>query len=246
MGKIKKFLYQIKSWSQMLYKYPALNLERVDYDAYWQDKRGKAIGGLSDWQEIRASIILDIIRKRDKMPASFVDIGCGDGSILKFIKDKITVSKLYGVDVSQFALQKAKEFGVEPIQTDITLPETVKVLPSCDYILMLEILEHIPESEIFLKGMYNHAQKGVFFSFPNTGFIVHRLRLLFGKFPLQWRLHPGEHLRYWTNSDLKWWLKSQGYDNATIHYYKGVGGLNKLWPSLFAAAFVVDLPKKIL
>jgi len=72
---------------------------------------------------------------------------------------------------------------------------------------------------------------------------VYRLRLLFGKFPAQWRVHPGEHVRFWTARDLRWWLLAQGIENYKIFYYEGIPLLNKIVPSLFAAGFVVYIQK---
>jgi len=76
------------------------------------------------------------------------------------------------------------------------------------------------------------------------GFIIPRLRLVFGRFPLQWAKHPGEHLRFWTQKDLVWWLKAQGYKQYTIHYYVGVPYLRQLWPNMFAAGFFVEIRKQ--
>ena len=233
-------LYQIKEWFRQMFAYPPLNLEEVDYDKYWKDKRGKNIGAISDWQELRA----DFIALKVVEPSHFVDIGCGDGSILNFLKEKGLVSKGVGVDMSEFALDKVRDFGFETLNKDIRDRKFVDEMPEADFILMLEILEHIEHSEAMLKGAYNMAKKGVFFSFPNTGFFVHRFRLFFGRFPLQWRLSPGEHLRFWTKRDLVWWLKELGFDNYEIFYYKGMPVLNKIWPSMFAAGFVIFLVKK--
>jgi len=67
---------------------------------------------------------------------------------------------------------------------------------------------------------------------------------LFGSFPIQWRVHPGEHIRFWTYRDLKWWLKELDlYDRSEIYVYEGIPFLNKIWKSLFGAAFVVEIKK---
>jgi len=108
--------------------------------------------------------------------------------------------------------------------------------------MILEVLEHMPNPEKFLKLIIKKAKRGVFFSFPNTGYISYRLRLLFGAFPMQWRIHPGEHLRFWTYRDLKWWLKElELYDKSEIYVYEGIPVLNRLWKGLFGAGFVVEI-----
>jgi 2-polyprenyl-3-methyl-5-hydroxy-6-metoxy-1,4-benzoquinol methylase len=109
---------------------------------------------------------------------------------------------------------------------------------------MLEVLEHIPNPEKFIKTISKKAKKGVFFSVPNTGYISYRLRLLFGAFPMQWNIHPGEHLRFWTYRDLKWWLNELDLaDRSEIYVYQGIPLLNKIYKGLFGAGFVVKIFK---
>jgi 2-polyprenyl-3-methyl-5-hydroxy-6-metoxy-1,4-benzoquinol methylase len=239
--KIKESLYILKTWKYLMFDYPTINLGPIDYDSYWKEKRGDAMGELSDWQIERAKFTNFQISPRKNL--TIVDVGCGDGSILNFLNKQLSFSKMYGVDVSKFALTRAKEFGIYTIETDITKKEMLSSIPRADYILMFEILEHVSHSEEFLLEMYKNSNEGVFFSFPNTGFFVHRFRLFFGKFPLQWKLFPGEHLRFWTKADLLWWLNSLGFKNYKVHYYKGIPFLNKIWPSMCAAGFIVYLPK---
>jgi hypothetical protein len=98
--------------------------------------------------------------------------------------------------------------------------------------------------EQFLKIIERKTKKSIFFSIPNTGFIAYRLRLLLGSFPVQWRIHPGEHIRFWTYRDLKWWLKELGYlQRAEIVVYEGIPGFNKIWPSLFGMGLLVKIKK---
>jgi len=117
-------------------------------------------------------------------------------------------------------------------------------LLSIDYILMLEVLEHVQNPEDFVHKALSAANDSIFISFPNTGYIKHRLRLLFGRFPVQWRVHPGEHLRFWTLRDLEWWLgQLKLKDKSTIHSYEGVPILNKIYSGMFSAAFIVEIKK---
>lgn len=240
---MKNLLFRLKDIYKKIFSYPTNNIGALDmgYDAYWKDKRGESIGALSRWQKQRADIILREIGTR--RPFSIMDIGGADGSILKYIKENTSTTRVIDVDVSEFALIKAKEFGIETVQSDINNLKGLQHLPEVDYVLALEVLEHIQDSEGFLNLMLGKAHEGVFFSFPNTGFYTYRLRLLFGKFPLQWRVHPGEHVRFWTTRDLKWWLSAQGIENYAIFYYEGVPILNRIIPSLFAAGFVVYIKK---
>lgn len=241
---LKDFLYSLKVFYRDIFFYPKDKIvveESLDYDKYWEEKRGDDIRMLSDWQKIRADIVLSVLNKQ--APISIGDIGCGEGSILKYLMDKLRVSKAVGYDSSDFALDKARKIGMDVIKLDVNREEEFIKIEPADYFLLLEILEHIPHAERLLEAAYDKSKKGVFFSFPNSGFLTYRLRLLFGKFPKQWINFPNEHLRFWTDKDLKWWLKALDYKSYNIFYYKGIPVLNKIWPSLFAAGFVVYLAK---
>jgi 2-polyprenyl-3-methyl-5-hydroxy-6-metoxy-1,4-benzoquinol methylase len=235
-------MYQIKEWLKQMFVYPHLRLERENYDEYWRAKRGYDMGALSDWQIERANFVVKTLEGASV--SSICDIAAGEGGILSYVGKKVGATKLIGTDISDVALERIKNFGIEAIKLDIGKVEELSRIPEADYELLFEILEHVPHSELLLKSAYEKARKGVFFSFPNTGFFVHRMRLFFGRFPLQWKLFPGEHVRYWTKRDLHWWLKSLGYANYKVHYYKGVPILNQICPSWFAAAFVIFIPKQ--
>lgn len=237
-------LYKIKEIYQRLFLYPQTQIdisESLDYDAYWRDKRGSSLGALSGWQRMRADIILQHIK--NDVDCSVSDIGCGDGSILYYLSKYVNIKKKIGYDKSRFALNKAIENGIDGVLFDLNNQQDWQKLANTDYFLALEVLEHISEAEKVLALLYEKAKKGVFLSFPNSGYITFRLRLLFGKFPMQWRVFPNEHLRFWTDADLKWWLQALGYKDYKIYYYKGVPLLNKILPSIFAATFVVLVKK---
>jgi len=213
----------------------------LNYDIYWKNKRGDKVGVLSDWQKARADIIINTLDR--KTPISLGDIGCGEGSIIKYLQMNLNVTKSVGYDRSDFVLKKARANGMDIIKLDINNEKELELVQRADYILMLEVAEHVPHTEKLLDFAYQKADKGVFISFPNSGYFTYRLRLLFGKFPKQWMVFPNEHLRFWTGADLKWWLKALGYKEYKVYYYKGIPFLNKLWPALFAAAWVVYLEK---
>jgi methionine biosynthesis protein MetW len=223
---------------QILY-YPKLSLEEVDYDKYWINKRGSNMGFATDWQIDRGDWIVNRIEEG----STVLDVGCGDGGVLLYMKSKKEFNAV-GVDISDICLNFLDSKGVEVVKFDINDFNSIENLPEVDYVMMLEVLEHMPNPEKFLNIISKKAKKAVYFSFPNSGYVSYRLRLLFGAFPMQWTLHPGEHLRFWTYRDLKWWLEELNLLNKSeIHIYKGVPILNKMWKGLFGAGFVVEVKK---
>lgn len=234
----------LKHWFRAIFLYPKhqIGVGNDHYEAYWEE-RGKTGLNLSPWQKERSDIACTYIDEQKDATFTVTDIGCGDGAVLAYLRNHYSNLKGIGIDFSDAVLRFAKEAGFETRAIDFSNPEALDI-PETDYVILFETIEHIANSELLVSKAYASARKAVFISIPNTGFFTYRLRLLFGKFPAQWVDQPNEHLRFWTVTDMKWWLKALGLQkNATIKTYKGVPFLKHLWPSLFAAGVVVILKK---
>lgn len=239
---MREFLYSIKKFFQSLSHYPVRSLDGkgIDYDSYWVEKRGDAIGTLTRWQRQRAELVLKHVTSVETL----VDIGCGDGSTSAYLKKKLSLSRVVGVDVSSTALVKARANGIETILVGRDVSESMAVVPGADYYILFEFLEQVTNPEEWLALAVKQSKHGVFFSVPNSGYVRHRLRLLFGKFPLQWGIHPSEHVRFWTVADMQWWLTALGYAHFKITVYEGVPILNRIFPALFGQGLFVFVSKK--
>lgn len=208
-----------------------------DYNKYWKSKRGSKMSHITDFQRARAEVVVRLIPEK---PSIILDLGSGDGGLLSYIRG---VTRHSFVASDQFELPREAladlGFSVKHIDTSKALGAQLQD-KYFDVILALELFEHIPDPERLIHDISQHCSSCVL-SVPNTGYFAHRLRLLFGKFPLQWRLHPGEHLRFWTYSDLEWWVRELGYQNYSIHTYEGVPLLNKIMPSVFSQGLVLQV-----
>jgi len=232
------FLFTAKESLKMIFRRPPNIVRSFDYDQYWKDKRKSGLGSLNSFQLARA----DWVKGRLLPGSSLLDVGSGDGGVLMHITKSVKLGRTIAADVSEYALTHLKSQGFDTVTFNINDPQAITQIPAVDYITLLEVLEHLPDPETLLAQLEKKASKSIFFSFPNTGYFAYRLRLLFGRFPVQWRLQPGEHLRFWTYRDLKWWLDQLGYaQRATIYTYEGLPFLNRLCPSWFAMGFVVEL-----
>lgn len=240
MNRIKNFLYLTRGWVRNLYMYPEFRPHDHSYDDYWKVRNLKSETQLNSFQLKRAEIVISNIEEQCEL----VDVGAGDGGILLHIHKHKPLKSFVGTDISTSAINLAQEKGVKMIKVDLMQSNDLTLLPQADYYLMFEILEHLKNSEDILMAAMNSSRKGVFFSVPNTGFFTHRLRLLLGKFPLQWRHDPAEHLRFWTVRDMKWWLDSLNIKNYKLHLYEGVPVLRQIFPSLFAQGLMVQIVKE--
>ena len=237
---IKNFFYTIKQDILSLAKYPINKLENYSssYDYYWTKKRHTGEPVLSTWQRMRMNYVLKMIE-----PGSTVlDVGCGDGAVLKYLIDRINIKGI-GVDVSDDILSRAQKLGIETVKMDISQLSELDNLPEVDYITGFEIIEHIPNPEEFINKIKNKAKKAMIFSVPNSGYYIHRLRFLSGRFPLQWISHPGEHLRFWTVKDMKWWVRAIGFDLDQIVVYGDLGLLKDIFPKIFGRGIIIKISK---
>ena len=241
---IKDILFKIKTDLKGLLSYPKPKWGtdgRVNYDLYWHERRGHGQDfKLSAWQRERAELILPLLKAGDVV----VDVGGGDGAVLAFWRSKVDI-RCICVDDNRLVLEQAKQKGIEVIETDLSAPSNWDLIPTCDFLTGFEILEHLPNPEEFILKTYGRVRREMIFSFPNSGYYVHRLRLIFGRFPKQWIVHPGEHLRFWTVKDAKSWSLALGVGLKEIIVYEGVPGLNRLWPALFGQGVILRLGKDV-
>lgn len=216
----------------------------LDYDTYWeqrdQDKERHQFNpdnmGLERYFSLRYSIAA-CLAKNIEQGSKVADLGCGDGALLKFIVNQKKV-QAKGYDISPKAIEIVKRMGLEGEVADITNQAFIKELEPVDYFILTDILEHIPRPEEVLSNLKDKAQKGILLSIPNTGYYIHRLRLLFGCFPQQWIHFSGEHLRFWTIRDFRWWVKPLGYRIIKSLPTWGTIGLKNIFPGLFSKNLV--------
>ncbi len=217
-----------------LVQYPATaRVGVVDYDSYWDGKAQGGLGVLSEWRRRRAQAFTELVSPGDRV----LDLGVGDGALLRYMLERKAI-EAYGLDISPKAVAFCREQGLNVELADLNRPIAQYLRQPFDYIILSEIIEHLPDPERLLNDLRPHARKGLIVSIPNTGFYHHRLRLLLGRFPLQWVVTPGEHLRFWTRADFHWWARQMRFRILREIPYEGTPGLRRIWPGLFAAAFV--------
>ncbi len=240
---MKYFLYILKNDLSNIFKYPKINTPEdftIDYNIYWNTRKRNLVDKgekLSSWQLARARLTAQYIEKG----STVLDIGSGGGAVLEYLRNTLDINPI-GIDISSDSLHSLRTKNIKAIDIDISKPEQIEQIPDVDYIIGFEILEHIPNPENLIFLLKNKAKKGMMFSFPNTGYYAHRLRFLFGRFPLQWVVHPGEHLRFWTLSDVRSWIPQLKIKLKYLTVYKGLPVLSKIFPSVFGAGifFVLD------
>lgn len=220
-----------------LFSYPELFDENRDQDTYWEKRRGQRLGVLNSFQKFRADWILARVETGD----SLLDLGAGDGAMVQYMRHQKDL-RIKCADISQVALDYLRSKGFETVELELTDCAALASIEPVDHVVLCEVLEHLVNPEQLLRALEDCAKNSIFFSVPNTGYWSYRLRLLMGRFPVQWIAHPGEHCRFWTYKDMRWWLAELGYGSRSeVRAYEGVPGLNRLMPGLFAKGLIARI-----
>ncbi len=191
-----------------------------DYERYWKS-RGHTTGLPN-----RALIFTDWI-----VPGSRVlEVGCGDGAFAQHL-GAVRGCKVLAVDVSEQAVRFARGRGVDAYRRDV-IKEPFEA-DAFDYIVLSEVLEHLPLPEELLAALRPAAPRSLV-SLPNTAYVFYRVGLgLLGRFPAQWVVHPSEHLRFWSVTDFRSWARAQGLSVAREAASNGIPILKRWHHNLF-------------
>jgi len=114
----------------------------------------------------RYKAIIDFITQQNKENASLIDVGCGDGTVLKAFKDETNVSNFIGMDISTNYLKLAEEkVGCDTFNGSILDDDLVeKIDKKFDYVVVGAILHHLigdnrKESKELAQKALNNAFK---------------------------------------------------------------------------------------
>ncbi len=205
-----------------------------DYNEYWEKRPAQPL-------------LLRYRQVTDELPneGRVLDIGCGDGTFLGYLKEHRPGLELMGIDLSEVAIRRLNERGISGQTCDI-VSDGVPAELQADYVVMMEVIEHITDPEAVMQAIKRLGARKVYVSIPNLGHIEHRLRLMFGgKMPVTAILyHIKEHIRFWTVADFKHWADHMGYRVTAYRGQTGTLNLWRWWPSLFAMQITYTLEQK--
>jgi methionine biosynthesis protein MetW len=130
--------------------------------------------------------------------ASVLDLGCGDGSLLRYLKETRKV-RGYGVEISDANIVACIRNGVNVIQSNLETGLSGFESNAFDYVLLSQTLQATRHTEPLVQEMLRVGREGIV-SFPNFGYWRNRLNVLLGNMPVsrelpyQWYDTPNVHL----------------------------------------------------
>jgi methionine biosynthesis protein MetW len=125
--------------------------------------------------------------------SSVLDLGCGDGSLLRYLKDTRRTTG-YGVEIDDTRVLACVKNGVDVVQTDLERGLSGFEDGSFDYVVLSQTLQAMRNSEIIIREMLRVGREGIV-TFPNFGYWKNRLEVLRGRMPVS------ENLPYqWFNT----------------------------------------------
>lgn len=215
-------------------------VEFGDYDGYWE--RRSAEGKVSRILH-RYSVVAKLIASGERV----LDMGCGDGAFLDYLRTKDPSIVAVGADLSERAVACAAARGFSVVHTRPECPLTAQIPGLFDRIVVMEVIEHVVEAEQLMRQLLEFRPKSIIVTIPNSGYIIHRLRLgLFGRFPVTAIIyHMKEHVRFWTVKDFSDWCDHLGLEVVSVTGQENVGNpfarfLMRTWPSMFAGQLVYE------
>ncbi|BDW12223.1 methionine biosynthesis protein MetW [Polynucleobacter sp. SHI8] len=114
--------------------------------------------------------------------SSLLDLGCGDGDFLEYIRAQKKV-QTYGVEISDLSVLACVEKGLDVIQQDLEAGLALFENQSFDMVLLSQTLQTIHETESILNEIVRVGKECVI-SFPNFAHWSHRIDILLGRMPV--------------------------------------------------------------
>lgn len=142
-----------------------------------------------------------------------LDLGCGDGDLLKFLQDEKAV-KGYGIELDPEHVVACIKQGVNVLQLDLERGLAGLEDDAFDHVIMSLSLQTVRHTEQMLREMLRVGHE-VIVSFPNFGYRKHREALAAGRMPVskhlpyQWYNTP--NLRFFTIADFEQLCADNGF-----------------------------------
>ena len=155
-------------------------------------------------------VIADIIEKDKRV----LDIGCGDGTLMEFLKDNKNID-CRGMEISKNKVQKCIEKGLTVIEGNAENDLIQFPNKSFDYAILSQTLQAFLNPELVINELLRVGKKAIV-TIPNFGYWKVRLHLLIkGTMPITKTLpdewHNTSNLHMCSIKDFVYFSKNRGF-----------------------------------
>ena len=140
-----------------------------------------------------------IIANSIQREKSILDVGCGDGELMKFIYENIS-KKIRGLEISKDNVQKCIQKGLTVIEGNAEMDLQQSPSNSFDYVILSQTLQAFLNPEKVISDLLRIGKTSIV-TIPNFGFWKVRFNLLFkGTMPVtktlpnEWYNTPNLHM----------------------------------------------------
>ncbi len=169
--------------------------------------------------------------------AQVLDLGCGDGSLLAYLRESRGAAG-YGIEIDDEGVLASIGNGVNVLQSDLESGLAGFDEQSFDSVILSQTLQAMRHTEQIVLEMLRVGREAIV-TFPNFGYWSHRLQVLrgrmpvSGKLPYQWYDTPNIHLC--TVADFDAFCEERRFDvldRVVLHETRRVRALPNLRGSL--------------
>jgi methionine biosynthesis protein MetW len=178
-----------------------------------------------------------------KPGATVLDLGCGDGQLLKYLRQAKNV-RGYGIEIDDASVLACVKNGVNVIQSDLEQGLAGFDAGSFDYVILSQTLQAVRHTEEIVMDILRVGRQGIV-TFPNFGHWSQRLQVIFnGRMPVskvlpyEWYNTPNLHLFF--IADFERFCATHGIrvlDRLALHEGKPVSFAPNLMASLAVFRF---------
>jgi len=136
--------------------------------------------------ELISSGVFRVLKELDKVKVNrMLDVGCNNGDTSIKVADFVKCNDLFGVDIDETAIQKAKEKNVKAFKVNLDSDRLPFPDGAFDLVIMTEVIEHLVNGDAALQEASRVLSANGYFllTSPNLSWYVNRLVLLFGYQP---------------------------------------------------------------
>ncbi len=192
---------------------------------------------------------LEIIQQWIEPNSRVLDLGCGDGSLLGFLKQAKNVSDI-GLEIDPTNIELCLARGVNVIEQNLNRGLSNFTTASFDTVLLTQTLQALSRPDLLIDEMLRIGKKGIV-TFPNFGnwksrfYLATRGRMPVSKFmPYQWFDTPNIHFCTVKDFDALCAAKNIKVLTRTVVDSQHQGNWSiKLWPNLLGEIAIYHITR---